>query len=87
MVSSTTPEGRKRHNLYLDYETGWSVKELLDWCGEAIALGATRDSVVRYRARGTLGPTGFAGLEVTLPLPSGSTDAKQPGGDSHGETP
>ena len=67
---ATTKEGRRRHVLYLDYEGGWLIGELQDWLEDALALGADRSSVVRSRARGTLGPSGLAGLEVLLPLPA-----------------
>jgi hypothetical protein len=86
---ATTAEGRRKHEFSLAYEGTWTVEELEKWLAECRVLGASSDTVVRYRAKGTLGPSGFAGLYVLLPLPArdaGSTDPEEEGGGTDGES-
>ena len=90
---ATTPEGRRKHQFSLAYESGWELEELEDWLAECRVLGAEGSTVIRHKARGTLGSAGFAGLYVLLPLPTrdagpadlGSGSGSE-GGGTDGET-
>lgn len=76
-----------RHFLQLDYAGGWKVEELREWLEVALRLGATGSSVVRSRSKGTLGPAGFAGLEITLPLPARDAGSSTDGPEEEGGGP
>jgi len=88
---ATTPEGRRRHTFTIDYDKGWSIEELENWLEQCRALGAKGSATLRARYKGTLGPSGFAGLEVLLPLPardagSSTDEPEEEGGVQYGET-